>query len=212
MTTPSFVLPVDEVHSVAYRGDSITPQVASDELLLAVARDGNECADAINRLAGGSLGGLVLARLRRLVAFDDDQARDLAQETWLQIWKARGTWVPDSPGSVVNFILTVAQNVYFASNRANTRRVRRHEEIEPSGSESVDLDLLIDLETAFFRLRSGDRELLKFAYEDGLSDSEIASALGISTSAAKKRRQVALKRLRAVYVSPPKSGHTDPSL
>lgn len=187
------------------QGDALLPQaeIASDELLCKLAVDGPACEEAINELAAGSLGALVISRLRYLTGFNDEAAKDLAQETWLHIWKARGTWTPTSGGAVVQFVLTVARNVCHESNRADKRRIRREETaFLAADATNIDLDLAIDLEAALSHLDPSDRSLLLRAYQDGRTDAELAMELGIKVPAAKKRRQQALKRLRAFYVNP----------
>jgi RNA polymerase sigma-70 factor, ECF subfamily len=180
-----------------------TQKLASDEVLCELAADDARCASAINQLAAGSLGGLVLARLRRLTGFDEERASDLAQETWLLVWKARGTWAPKSGGAAVQFVLSVAHNAFLGATRSDNRRRARIEAFhQEAGNETTDPELAVDLTAALYRLGVQDRDLLLSAYQHGRSDREIAAILGITPAATKKRRQAALRRLRAVYTSP----------
>jgi RNA polymerase sigma factor (sigma-70 family) len=187
-------------------GRGVHAPLASDDLLRQLSKDDPACSHAIDQLASGSLGGLVIARLRRMTAYDDDRACDLAQETWLRVWKARGTWDAQSGGAAVQFVLSVAENVFRGNARSESRRARRHERVL-AGAEVFaadrDVELTIDLSAALYRLEERHRALLLRAYQDGLSDGELALELGITREATKKRRQSALKRLRHVYSKPP---------
>ncbi|MBI3791769.1 MAG: sigma-70 family RNA polymerase sigma factor [Gemmatimonadetes bacterium] len=165
------------------------------------------CRDAINLLAAGSLGGIVLAQLRRRCHGDEDLASDLAQETWRRIWKARGTWQANSGGAAIGFVLAVAHNCYLSHVRSDFRRVNRESEAarESAGRDalpSYSVDDLMDLHAALKRLDAPDRELLELAYFRDASDEALAAHLGLTKEAAKKRRQAALSRLRATFVHP----------
>ena len=49
--------------------------------------------------------------------------------------------------------------------------------------------------SALTELDSGDRELLRLFFDEGLADSEVAAALGISADNARQRKGRLVKRL-----------------
>ena len=56
-------------------------------------------------------------------------------------------------------------------------------------------DLLIDVHTAFMRLTSAQRELIRLKYRDGLSWAEIAEVLGGNSENIRKKMDRAIKTL-----------------
>lgn len=57
------------------------------------------------------------------------------------------------------------------------------------------MELLIDLKTAFMRLSKADREIIRLKHRDGLSWSEVAEIVGISSDSLRKRMERAIIKL-----------------
>ncbi len=161
---------------------------------------------AIGRLAKGDLDALsdvydIMARPIYVTAYAITQnradAEDALQDTMLQIVKYAPSYrTGTSPRA---WILTLAR--HRAIDLVRRRKPTVHMEDEQlsvlpdpqSGTEDV-LSLLDALTVQ-------DRQLVILRLYDELSYAEIARVMGISVSAAEKRYQRALKKLKSIYFS-----------
>jgi len=168
-----------------------------------------ELAEQMGRYQMGELAAferlyaLLAPRLRqylRSLTFDAAAAEDLLQEAFLQIHRARHTYLPASP--VVPWAFAIARNVYRMDRRAAGRR-RRYE--EPAPEEVPDLpvpaeaDGLADRQAvrrALLKVPEDGREPLLLHHVWGLSFGEIGAVLGIRGGAAKVRSHRAMTTLR----------------
>jgi RNA polymerase sigma-70 factor (ECF subfamily) len=146
-------------------------------------------------LAPGLLGYL------RSLTRDRVRAEDLLQETFLQLHKARATYLHGRP--VKPWVYAIARNVFLMQRRAAARRGRREvlaDEELPDVAVPPEVEGLADRElvrTALARLPEDRREILTLHHIMGMSFREVGAVLGISEGAAKVKAHRAVTQLRA---------------
>jgi RNA polymerase sigma factor (sigma-70 family) len=129
-----------------------------------------------------------------------EEARDLVQQTFLQLHRARHDFDPSQ--RLRPWIFTIAMNL----KREHFRRVKRRPEspLEGEAIEEVAEPVAGDERVAATRaLRQGlselppdQREVIELHWFDGLSFSEVAQVVGASLSAVKVRAHRGYTRLR----------------
>lgn len=148
-----------------------------------------------------SLYSLVLHLLK-----DPDEAEDVVEETFWQAWRKASSYEP-SKGAVSTWLLTIGRRKALDRIRAK----KRHKE-DPIGRDSAFADLpstaldpLQDAEgaelrehvrTALKELPAEQREVLELGYFNGMSQSEIADAIGQPLGTIKTRMRLAMQKLR----------------
>lgn len=140
------------------------------------------------RLAG-ELQAYFLASVR-----DASLARDLVQDTFLEVHRSRHTYLPSLP--VRPWLFGIAKHVLGRHRRGAWRRAR-HE--EPLGEQGVAVPPPIDahdLTRALARLPASRREPFVLHHIHGLSFQQIADRIGIGVVAAKLRSSRAMRALR----------------
>jgi len=130
------------------------------------------------------------------------EAEDLAQETFLQAWRRRAQL--RDPRATAVWLLTIAKNLWNDRLRRKARQPAKTEPLaddQRSTASGPDHDLMVreDLRQvleAVDSLPPRQREVLHLSACEGLSVSEIAQVLGITSEAAKASLCEARKRLR----------------
>ena len=136
----------------------------------------------------------------RMLTLDGESARDLAQDTWLRVLRARLSLQPD--GNFHAYIMTIATNLWRDANRAavragpvaDNRIASLDASIVDDGGESIALGsfvadphtlsaddqmlLEMDLDDALSRLEPRLRDVLVSRYMDGESAAEIGHRYG----------------------------------
>ncbi len=147
----------------------------------------------------GELAPQLQGYLRALVR-DGARAEDLLQETFLQVHRARHTYMPPRP--VKPWIYAIARNVFLMHRRAAGRR-GRHEAV--ANDELPELPIPAEMESladrdavrrALARLPEDRREALVLHHLWGLSFREVGAVQGISEAAAKLRAHRGMVALR----------------
>jgi RNA polymerase sigma-70 factor (ECF subfamily) len=126
----------------------------------------------------------------------EDQADDIAAETFVRAWMARE---PIREGTVKAYLFAIARNLYRADLRDRARIEDLSDTVhapgpspEQSASARAELSrLLVRLQ----QLPEIDRAVLLMRAEDDMSYEEIAAAVGISPGAAKVKVHRARARL-----------------
>jgi RNA polymerase sigma-70 factor (ECF subfamily) len=160
----------------------------------------------------------------RLLAAPDaeDLARDLCQEALIRVATSIGRCTFDGDGRLLTWVLTIARNVLLD----HLRRARGRPEIRvdvlwargvaaapPPGDETAASRLLETLAAqALAAVSEGTAELLRLRLVTGRSWKEVAEALGIAETAAKRRFQRAQVTLRRHILArldelPPEARH-----
>jgi RNA polymerase sigma-70 factor (ECF subfamily) len=147
------------------------------------------------------------ALVRRLVG-DPDQAADVAQEVWIQIFRALPTWRGDSQFS------TWAHRIAVNRTLNALRSLRRHGKaeveleddaamVENDGERSM---LAQTIDEAVQQLSPGARAVFVLHDVEGYTHEEIATELGITSGGSKSqlfKARAKLRRLLAHVVDVP---------
>ena len=172
-----------------------------DHALLAACADGDgqALATLYDRF------GTVAFRLAVRVLRDPALAEDAVQEAFLAVWRQAAKFDP-SRGRASTWILTLVHRraVDLVRKQASFNALSDQLEMIGPGAfvaESADNDVGLremqgEVQAALGRLSKAEREVLGLAYWGGLTQSEIATVLGIPTGTVKSRTFSALARLR----------------
>jgi RNA polymerase sigma-70 factor (ECF subfamily) len=173
-------------------------QRVNDERLrgLMVAYQGGQY-DAFEELYSaliGSVRGWLRGTMR-----DRVRAEDLAQETFLQMHRARHTYDPAYP--VTPWVMAIARHVYLMDLRTASRRPRyAAEDDAPEHGVVSDVDRRISgapVREALRQVTPDRRRALLMHHVGGWSFREIGQKLGIREAAAKLRSSRGMAQLRA---------------
>ncbi len=178
-----------------------------DELLIRRAISGDERA---MRALWVQHAPHIDAVVRRLVG-DADQAADIAQEVWIQIFRALPSYRGESQFG------TWAHRIAVNRTLNALRKIRKMASIEiaiEEDSASVDGDcdapfVVQSIEAAANRLSPGARTVFYLHDVQGYTHEEIAAELGITTGGSKSqlfKARAKLRRLLAHLVEGPPAG------
>ena len=154
---------------------------ASDEQLFEACREGDQRAfQLIMRRHGG-----LVRRLAMNILHDEQEAEDVAQETFVAVWKARETWRPDA--KLTTWLHRVAVNKAIDRYRSRRHTPMAHESIVEIVDAARDTDEAPDqhlalerrdltrlMQTALARLPESQRRALVLFYFDNLDVEQIA--------------------------------------
>jgi RNA polymerase sigma-70 factor (ECF subfamily) len=162
-------------------------------------RDPQSMSDLYDRY-----GGLVYSQIFRLIR-SRGAAEDLLQETFLRIWNRIHTY-DASRGGLGLWIATVARHlaidyVRSAAGRAAEKSLSLEEIERTAGDgdfqlEVLQLDRVRELNRAFKLLNMNQRLVLRLAFRDGMSHSEIAFHLKRPLGTVKSWARTAMIELR----------------
>ena len=131
---------------------------------------------------------------------DPTLAEDAVQDAFLAVWRRAATYDPDR-GDVSTWIFMLvhrrAVDLVRRQHRFNTRPAER-EAAPPADGFDEAVALRSDVQVALHALSSAEREVLDLAYWRGLTQSQIATTLGIPQGTVKSRTFSALAKLRDV--------------
>ncbi|MCX5730494.1 MAG: sigma-70 family RNA polymerase sigma factor [Deltaproteobacteria bacterium] len=116
----------------------------------------------------------VRSLLRRLCSGDAALADDLAQETFVRVWKGLRSWRGGARFST--WMHRIAVNVWLSQARRSAPPVPDIAEAAPGRAGAVEARR--DLERAFAFLRPEERMALALAYAQDLTHEEAAEAAG----------------------------------
>jgi RNA polymerase sigma factor (sigma-70 family) len=171
-----------------------------DDLLVACGEGDEQALGSLYDRFGKIAYGLALRVLR-----DAALAEDAVQEAFLAVWQQAARF-DRSRGSASTWILTLVHRRAVDLVRSQVRFTALHDQLEVTAplavvAESVDDDVAVreargEVQAALATLSRAEREVLGLAYLCGLTQSEIATALGIPSGTVKSRTFSALARLR----------------
>lgn len=178
-----------------------TPVVVQDAVDLAMERyaSGDDTAfTAVYAVVGPRVRAFLRRRLR-----DREVASDLAQQTFLQMHRARASFTPGA--RVLPWALSIAARLAIDHLRVGKRRLHdRLESVEDGeiGTHCDDglleaRDLAVRLQRELARLPASQRSAFELMRFDGLSHADAARALGTTVPAVKLRAHRAYVSLRA---------------
>lgn len=182
------VLPISRIQAQAE---------VSDEVLV------ERCAQGDNRALATLFdrhGALVHRILARTAGVGPQDAPDLTQTTFLQVWTSAKRFKGRS--SVRSWIVGIARKIGLMHIRKDVRRRRMLRRARPE-TQSVDPRGAVDarlmgspLHAALNALPEGLRSAFMLCEVEGLSGAEAAAALGVRTGTLYRRLHDARKRLR----------------
>lgn len=155
----------------------------------------------------------ILLRLLSRNLYPPEVAKDLVQQTFLQLHRARLDF--DEAQPFRPWLFTIALNLrreYFRTRRRRPEVLAGDSLVEPgvapSGQEQVDARRSVAW--ALERIPNAQREVIELHWFEGLSFPEVAQCLGIGATAAKVRAHRGYTHLRALLgdgVDQDKSGN-----
>lgn len=175
------------------------PGGSSDEALLAaVAERGDRAAFValFERYAGRVKGYLIRSGATEGVA------EEVAQEVMVALWRRAASY-DAARGSAATWIFTIARNRRIDLARRAARRGAGGDDppIDPEPAASAEADLAAAARDSRVRAAIADlspeqRDIVRFAFSDGLSHGEIAERTGLALGTVKSRLRLAFARLR----------------
>lgn len=142
---------------------------------------------------------LSMVRLARLLVDDLATAEDVVQDAFLGLHRNQGS-IRD-PGAAAGYIRRAVINQARSTLRRR-RTVRAHLKVaEPEVGPAADAELIVSEEhrevlQAVRRLPERQREVLVLRFWSGMSEAEIASAMGVSKGTVKSQASRAMKTLQ----------------
>jgi RNA polymerase sigma-70 factor (ECF subfamily) len=204
--------------------NEITAIPADADLMARVAAGDEQAFAAVYDRHAQSLYGAVMRYLR-----DQGAAEDVVQETFLAMWTRSESYSPEA-GSLIGWLLTIARHRAIDRLRATARQpmVVGFAPAASDGPEN-DLERLLALgqpvgfaettdepahfaerrwvravvRTALYEMPEPERRALELAYDQELTQAEIAERLGWPLGTVKTRTRRALMRLRAMLETVP---------
>jgi RNA polymerase sigma-70 factor (ECF subfamily) len=166
-------------------------------LIKAVGRGEPGAFDTLFRRLYRSVYRTALAVIR-----DPAQAEEVAQEVFMEVWRAAGQFDP-AKGSAEAWVLTIARRraidrVRSAASAAS--RDQHHSKIQASWDQvSEAVQDILDRERLRYsldKLTGPQRQVITLAFYGGHTHTEVAAILGIAVGTVKSRIRTGLTRLR----------------
>ena len=137
---------------------------------------------------------------------DVDLARDIVQETFIQIWERRRAWKPR--GSARAYLYRIVRNLVIDEKRkqAVRRRWLANRASRPpthvvTPDQILDAKLLTEVfESAVAALPDRRREVFELVFMRGLSHADAAVAMGLSPQTVANQMSSALRTVRKAVV------------
>ena len=162
-------------------------------LMVAYQQGAYEAFEELYAALAGPVRGWLTALTR-----DRNRAEDLAQETFLQLHRARHTYDPDYP--LMPWVMAIARHVFLMDLRTASRRPRYVDEAAaPPRTVASEVERRLagePVRKALGRLTPERRSALLLHHVGGWSFREIAARFGIREAAAKLRSSRGAGQLR----------------
>ena len=134
---------------------------------------------------------------------DRSSAEDVQQQVFTEVWQKAGSFDP-SRGSMLGWIMSIARSRAIDHGRKRVPEPRDPEKaaaIVDRDADSREIDSLIDafqFTHLLEMLPEEEAELIRFRFQNELSQSEISKETGIPLGTVKSRMVSALGRLRTL--------------
>ena len=144
----------------------------------------------------------VLYSARALVK-DNQISEDIATESFLTLWRIREQF--NSHQAIQAFLAVATRNACINHLRKSTKKSKQHRELQYLFKEELDserefeeykADLIMFILKEIENLSPRVREVVSLAYQEGLSNPEIASRLNIQYQTVKNLKASGIKKLR----------------
>jgi RNA polymerase sigma-70 factor (ECF subfamily) len=195
-----------------------TAYLSADPLALPALSDDGAL---VRRMAAGDESALgllydrwspLLHSVARRILSDPDDAEEVLEEAFWQAWRQAGRY-EEGRGGVSTWLTMMVRSRALDRVRARGRMREERWAVlpEPSSADAFDAPAAPDalterseerrmIEAAVARLPPEQRETVELAYFRGMSQSEIAAALGQPLGTVKTRARLALQKLRESLV------------
>ena len=191
-------------HADAAHPTRNTPDTPASDSIDAFSSTGTH--DAVEQLMVRLMPDLVRYFLRRLN--DSEMAADCASNTVLIVWEKRKK-MPADESQQRAWAFGVARRVLLNHSRKSARRAHIDEAARTTLIHQIDAAETVVMNDdegrravrALSHLSEKDREILQLVLWDDLRVHEAGAVLGITPSAARKRYERALTRLRHAYAN-----------
>ncbi|PMB25563.1 sigma-70 family RNA polymerase sigma factor [Fischerella thermalis] len=186
------------------QSNSINLSSATDEALFVALKNGDSAALSVlfNRH-----GRLVYGLALKILA-DSQEAEDLTQEIFLTLWR-KASSNPDCR-FFVRYLVTVTRSRAIDKIRARTRQLKLVEKVgtmsnditpEPTPVEQATFaERATRIYDALAQLPEKQRQVIELAYNQGLSQSEIAQKIDIPLGTVKTCTRQALLKLKRILL------------
>jgi RNA polymerase sigma-70 factor (ECF subfamily) len=140
------------------------------------------------------------------VTRDQGAAEEVTQEVFVRLWKSAASFEPGK-GRVSAWLLRIAHNLALNEvRRRSSRPVIAYEadwEVESGGVADVDQqrDPAMAAWLGERQLPAPQRQAIEMAFFDGLTQAEIAAAVGDPLGTVKSRIRIGMQRLRDVLLA-----------
>ena len=149
---------------------------------------------------------VALGLLRRILG-DPNEAEEVLQEVFLQVWRDGHRYDPER-ASPRGWILLIARSRALDRLRSTTARHRREDEmvhsegarvIAPLGTHRLEQrERQRRIGSALERLPREQRRVIELAFYEGLTQTQMAARLGAPLGTVKSRVLLAMKKLREI--------------
>lgn len=149
---------------------------------------------------------LALGLLCRILG-DRDEAEEVLQEVFLQVWRDARRYDPGR-SSPRGWLLLITRSRALDRHRGTTARRRREHEaarsdtaqaVAPLGTRRLEHgEHRRRIGSALDRLPPEQRRVIELAFYEGLTQTQIAEALGAPLGTVKSRALLAMKKLRQI--------------
>jgi RNA polymerase sigma-70 factor, ECF subfamily len=175
------------------------------ELLKAIAAKDD---DALGRLY--DLYRLILFGVLMRILNNREEAEDVLQEVFLQVWR-RAADYDENRGRPFTWLVTLARSRGIDRLRGLASRERvamairgaganeAPEEVSDAATDAIRSERVGVVNSALADLPEDQRRPLMLAYFDGLTQSEIATKLGVPLGTVKTRMRTAMLKLREAF-------------
>jgi RNA polymerase sigma-70 factor (ECF subfamily) len=169
---------------------------------MAAAGDGRALEELYDRYSR-----IVMSLASRMLV-DRAIAEELTQEVFFRAWKQAGTY-QERRGSFATWLLSITHNMAIDELRKRQRRPQRADLEDPvatlanieDGERSVEEHAWIgtlraEMASALGSLPESQRLPIELAYFKGLTQREVADALGVPLGTIKTRMRLGMRKLR----------------
>jgi RNA polymerase sigma factor (sigma-70 family) len=136
---------------------------------------------------------------------DQTMAEEVLQEVFLSVWRRAGAFDP-ARGSVRSWLFAqIHHRSVDVVRREEAERRRSRATVEPEATEEDVEDVIEEswlsarrehVKTALTTLPEEQRRVIELAYYSGLTQTQVADAMGVPLGTVKSRTLAAMRRLR----------------